>query len=93
MASVEKVFNSEHEKARLDGQGIPEPVTALGAPIPRKNKIRKALLHLVALAAVVHIGCVLFKPTFGPAHDVEHVHKDLKPKGPLKPGEAKELFL
>lgn len=93
MASVEKVFNSEHEKARLDGQGIPEPVTALGAPIPRKNKIRKALLHLVALAAVVQIGCALFKPTLGPAHDVEHVHKDLKPKGPLKPDEAKELFL
>lgn len=93
MASVEKVFNSEHEKPRLDGQGIPEPVTALGAPAPRKYKIRRALLHLVALAAVAHIGLTLFNSTYGPAHDVEHALKDLKPKGPLKPEEAKELFL
>jgi hypothetical protein len=69
---------------------IPEPVVARRSQ--RGPRVRKALLHVFALVALVHIGRTVF--SHGKQdHKHDHHHHHRKPKGPLRPDEAKELFL
>jgi hypothetical protein len=75
-------------------QAIPEPVVARRAQ--RSTRVRKALLGLVALVAVVHFGSSLYTHMGGKdvhPHSHRKAHHHGKPKGPLTPDEAKELFL